>query len=92
MICSHHLADMQDISDRVAILLDGEVCATGSVPELLATPDTVRLTIQPQSRERLNAIMDYLEQETGTRPAMDHTGRTLESVYIETVTRRRVPS
>jgi ABC-2 type transport system ATP-binding protein len=92
LICSHHLADMQDISDRVAILLDGEVCATGSVPELLATPDTVRLTIQPQSRERLNAIMDYLEQETGTRPAMDHTGRTLESVYIETVTRRRVPS
>jgi len=92
LICSHHLADMQDISTRVAILLDGEVCAAGSVPELLATPDTVRLTLQSPSRERLAAIMDYLEQETGTRPAMDHTGRTLESVYIETVTRRRIPS
>lgn len=89
LICSHHLADMQDISDRVAILLDGEVCATGAVPDLLATPDTVRLTVQPQSRERLTAILDYLEKETGTRPAVDHTGRTLESVYIESVTRRR---
>jgi len=92
LICSHHLADMQDISTRVAILLDGEVCAAGSVPELLATPDTVRLTLQSPSPERLAAILDYLEAETGTRPAMDHTGRTLESVYIETVTRRRIPS
>lgn len=89
LICSHHLADMQDISDRVAILLNGEVCASGSVPELLATPDTVRLTLQSPSREQLAKVLDYLERETGARPAVDHTGRTLEAVFIETVMRRR---
>lgn len=40
LICSHHLADMQDICNRVAILLQGEVCAAGSVADLLATPGT----------------------------------------------------
>ena len=38
LICSHHLADMQDICNRVAILLYGEVCAAGSVSDLLSTP------------------------------------------------------
>ena len=89
LICSHHLADMQDICNRVAILVNGEVCACGPVPELLATPDTVRLTLQSPSRETLAGILDYLERETGIRPQVDHTGRTLESVFIESVSRRR---
>ena len=89
LICSHHLADMQDISDRVAILLGGEVCAAGPVEELLSNTDTLRLTLPTPSREALSAIIGYIEQETGNRPAIDHTGRSLESVFIETVTRRR---
>jgi len=89
LVCSHHMADMQDISTRVAILLDGEVCASGPVAELLATSDTVRLTLESPSRGKLAEILDYLERETGSRPAVDHTGRTLESVFIETVSRRR---
>ena len=92
VICSHHLADMQDLSHRVAILLNGEVCAAGAVADLLATPNIIRLTLPSPSREKLAAILDYLERETGTRASIDHTGRTLESVYIETVTRRRALS
>ena len=90
LICSHHLADMQDICNRVAILLNGEVCASGPVRDLLASPDTVRLTVRPSSPAALTTMLDYLEKETGVRPDVDHTGRTLESVFIETVTRRRV--
>lgn len=56
LICSHHLSDMQDICNRVAILREGEVCAAGTVHELLATP-----------------------------------GRTLESVFIETVSLKKPP-
>jgi ABC-2 type transport system ATP-binding protein len=92
LICSHHLADMQDLAHRVAILLEGEVCASGSVSDLLATPDLIRLTLPSPSREKLSAMLDYLERETGARPSVDHTGRTLESVFIETVTRRRIAS
>lgn len=89
LICSHHLADMQDICSRVAILLQGEVCATGSIQELLSTPDALKLTLQAPSQTTLTAVLDLLERETGTRPQVDHTGRTLESVYIETVSKRK---
>lgn len=88
LICSHHLADMQDICDRVAILLNGTICAQGTVKELLTDPDTLRLSLQSPPRETLAAILDYIEQETGRRPLIEHAGRTLESVFVETVTRR----
>jgi len=87
LICSHHLADMQDICDRVAILLNGDICTQGTVQDLLINPDTLRLSLPAPPRETLSAILDYIEQETGRRPVVDHTGRTLESVFIETVTR-----
>lgn len=88
LICSHHLADMQDICNRVAILVNGDVCACGTVQELIATPDSVRLEIQSPSPKTLVGILDYLERETGVRPVVDHAGRTLESVFIEAVSRR----
>ncbi len=88
LICSHHLADMQDICDRVAILLNGEICTQGAVKDLLVNPDTLRLSLQSPSRETLSAILNYIEQETGQRPTVDHVGRTLESVFIETVNHR----
>lgn len=91
LICSHHLADMQDICDRVAILLNGEICTQGAVKDLLINPDTLRLSLQSPPRESLSAILNYIEQETGQRPLVDHAGRTLESVFIETVTRRPSP-
>lgn len=88
LICSHHLADMQDICDRVAILLNGEICTQGSVKDLLVNPDTLRLSLPSPSKETLSGILDFIERETGQRPLVDHTGRTLESVFIETVTHR----
>lgn len=88
LICSHHLADMQDVCDRVAILLNGEICTQGTMQELLTDPDTLRLSLQSPPRETLTAILNYIEQETGRRPLADHVGRTLESVFIETVARR----
>jgi ABC-2 type transport system ATP-binding protein len=88
LICSHHLADMQDICDRVAILMQGTICTQGSVKDLLINPDTLRLSLPSPSRETLTAILDYIERETGRRPLIDHAGRTLESVFIETITHR----
>jgi len=82
---------MQDICDRVAILLNGEICTQGAVKDLLINPDTLRLSLQSPPRESLSAILNYIEQETGQRPLVDHAGRTLESVFIETVTRRPSP-
>jgi ABC-2 type transport system ATP-binding protein len=89
LICSHHLADMQDVCDRVAILLDGRICAGGSVRDLLRQPDTLQLTLRGLDESKLPALLSIIERETGCRPDVDHTGRSLESLFVETVTRRQ---
>jgi len=89
LICSHHLADMQDICSRVAILLDGRVCAQGAVPDLLRDPGRLQLTVSGLAPEKLPDLLRYIERETGTAPVVDHAGRSLESVYVEVVSKRR---
>lgn len=89
LVCSHHLADMQDVCDRVAILLDGRICASGSVKELLRQTDTLRFTLKGMDETNLPALLNIIERETGVRPDIEHLGRSLESLFVETVTKRQ---
>lgn len=86
LVSSHHLADMQDVCDRVAILLDGRVCAEGAIRDLLRQPDCVRLSLQGVTEEKLQSLLAYIERETGARPEVDRAGQTLESLFIRVVT------
>jgi len=89
LICSHHLSDMEDICDRVAILLDGRICVQGSVSDMLRAPGLLQLTVRNLSAEKLPMVLKYIEQETGNVPSVDHAGRSLESFYVNVVTKRR---
>jgi len=89
LICSHHLADMQDVCDRVAILIDGRICAQGPVRDLLREPDSVRLTLRGLSTEQRATVLTFIERETGTIPEVDHAGRTLEALFVEVVSSRK---
>jgi ABC-2 type transport system ATP-binding protein len=86
LVCSHHLADMQDVCDRVAILLNGRVRAHGPVRELVRQPHTWRLTLDQVEPEQLARLVAYLEGECGHPVAVEPAGRTLESLFIEVVT------
>lgn len=88
LVCSHQMADMQDVCDDVVILLNGQVCARGAVRDLLTRGGGLRLTLQESAAPKLPAILDFIENETGLRPEVDRTGRTLESLFVETVTAR----
>ncbi len=88
LICSHHLADMQDICHRVAILLDGRICAHGAVPDLLHDTGRLQLTLTGLPPEKLPGLLQYIEKETGASPVVDHSGRSLESFYVEVVSKR----
>src|SRR5262245_47589405 len=45
ILSSHLLADVEDVCDRVVIYYGGKIQAMGSMKELLATPDSVRITM-----------------------------------------------
>lgn len=89
LICSHHLADMQDICNQVAILLDGRICAQGAVADLLRDPGRLQLTVSGLTPAKLPELLGYIERETGVAPVVDHAGRSLESVYVDVVSKRR---
>jgi ABC-2 type transport system ATP-binding protein len=86
LVCSHHLADMEDVCDRVAILLNGRACAQGTVRDLVRRPHTWRLTLDNVEPAQLDRMVAYLEAQCGHPVAVESAGRSLESLFIEVVT------
>ena len=92
LVCSHYLADMQDVCDRVAILLDGRVCAQGPVRELVRQPDTWRITLEGVDDALRDRLVAYLQEQCGRPVAVEPAGRSLESLFVDVVTRQRAAS
>ena len=44
LLCSHLLADVEDVCDRIAILYDGKIETEGKVKELLQQTDKRQIT------------------------------------------------
>ena len=44
ILSSHLLSDVEDVCDRVVIYYGGKIQALGTLNELLAKPDTLRIT------------------------------------------------
>ena len=85
LLCSHLLADVEDVCDRISILYGGRVQAEGKVTELLQQTNRKQITTGPISAEILDKIRHIIEAEqtdcTVTSP-MDK----LESFFIRIVT------
>jgi ABC-2 type transport system ATP-binding protein len=56
LLCSHLLADVEDLCDRIAILHQGTLRECGRVEELLRSDDRVMVELNRPSAERLAAV------------------------------------
>ena len=92
LVCSHHLADMEDVCDRVAILLNGRVCAYGAVRDLVRQPHTWHLTLSGVESSRLQPLLAYLQEQCGQPVTAEPAGRSLESLFVEVVTGKAGPT
>ena len=64
-MCSHLLADVQNICDRVAILNKGELQIIGTVKELVSKTDTVEILVKSLSKEFINEIESFINKKDG---------------------------
>jgi len=84
LLCSHLLADVEDVCDRIAILYGGKVRAEGEVGELLRRSTGKQINTGPLSEDTLARIRRLIESED-TECEITSPMDRLETFFIKTV-------
>jgi ABC-2 type transport system ATP-binding protein len=85
LLCSHLLADVQDVCDRVAMMFGGKIRREGGLDGLLQVQDKTTITTSTLDNISDEQIVAVLEKLGVTDVALDHPRRTLEQVFLEMV-------
>jgi ABC-2 type transport system ATP-binding protein len=85
LLCSHLLADVEDVCDRIAILYGGRIQAQGRVQELLQKTNKRQIVTDAVSDAAVERIEQILRQEHAEFEIASPMER-LETFFINTVT------
>ncbi len=85
VMCSHLLADVQDVCDRIAILYEGELKVMGKVDELLQEQDATQLLTSRLDDNVIEEIKQVLAKHNGELKKVDHPTNSLEDLFLKTV-------
>lgn len=85
IMCSHLLADVQDVCDRIAILYQGELKELGRVDSLLKVRDVTQILASGLNDEAQAEIRQVIERHGGQLQSMDNPTTTLEDLFLNIV-------
>jgi len=86
ILSSHLLADVEDVCSRVVIYYGGRIHAQGPLRELLAKPDTVRITMPALGRESMQKVLELIRHDVAAdKVQIDNPTQNLESYFLEVV-------
>ena len=85
LMCSHLLADVQDVCDRIAILYQGELKELGRVDRLLTVQDVTQIQARGLSDAAKREIRQVIERHGGELLKMDNPTTTLEDLFLNIV-------
>ncbi len=85
VMCSHLLADVQDVCDRIAILHQGELKELGRVDELLKVADVTQIRAKNLSVDCQNELRDVISRHHGELMSLDNPTTTLEELFLDIV-------
>jgi len=85
ILCSHLLADVEDVCDRIAVLHQGELKELGRVEDLLRVTDVTQIRAQglsPEAREEIRAV---LQRHGRADVEIGNPRTTLEDLFLDVV-------
>src|ERR1051325_9143814 len=86
ILSSHLLADVEDVCDRVVIYYGGKIRAMGTLKELLAKADSIRITAPVLPRETLQRVLEVIRRDVADdKVRIDTPTQNLESYFLGVV-------
>ncbi len=85
LMCSHQLADVQDVCDRIAILHQGDLKELGRVDSLLKVRDVTEVHAKGLSEEAKKEIAEVIKKHGGDLVQMDNPTTTMEELFLDIV-------
>lgn len=85
LMCSHLLADVQDVCDRIAILHQGELKELGRVDALLTVKDVTQVQVKGLPPEAEEEIRQVIQRHGGQLVSMENPTTTLEDLFLDIV-------
>jgi ABC-2 type transport system ATP-binding protein len=89
LMCSHLLADVQDVCDRIAILYGGELKVMGRVDELLKAQDETQILSSKLSDAAVKEVQEVLKKHGANVLKVDQPTANLEDLFLKTVQESR---
>ena len=85
VMCSHLLADVQDVCDRIAILYAGELKELGRVDDLLKEQHETELLTSKLTPEAVADVEAVLAKHNAKLLRHGHPTNSLEDLFLKTV-------
>lgn len=85
LLCSHLLADVEDVCDRISILYGGKIKAEGQVKDLLLQSNKMQITTDTISDNAIEKIKQLIKDEHADCEVISPMDK-LETFFIKTVT------
>jgi ABC-2 type transport system ATP-binding protein len=85
LLCSHLLADVQDVCDRITILFRGKMMELGMVKDLLQIKDITQIEARGLNDGQLTEVRDFLTRMGARDPVVKHPTTTLEDLFVRVV-------
>ncbi len=89
LMCSHLLADVQDVCDRIGILFQGELKEIGRVDSLLTVRNVTDIQTTALPEEAIAEIRQVVEKFGGAVKSVGNSRTTLEELFLRIVEESR---
>jgi ABC-2 type transport system ATP-binding protein len=85
LLCSHLLADVQDVCDRITILFRGKRMELGYVRDLLQVKDVTQISARGLNDGQLTELKTFLTRLGAKDAQISHPTTTLEDLFVRVV-------